>query len=246
MGRAIVREPQAFLMDEPLSNLDAKLRVQMRAEIARIQQTLAVTTLYVTHDQVEAMTMGTRVAVMRAGLLQQFAAPQELYASPANLFVASFVGSPAMNLLEVDATGSGVRIGDTELPLERRELARSAGRRIALGVRPEHVRLDDGNAGTSIRGRVLLVEALGADTLAHVEVNAVPVDRPDLVDPAAVRAPLLGEPTATIVARLDQDATLRPGDVVDLAFDTQRLHFFDLDDGRAITRATADVATAVG
>jgi multiple sugar transport system ATP-binding protein len=245
MGRAIVREPQAFLMDEPLSNLDAKLRVQMRAEIARIQQTLAVTTLYVTHDQVEAMTMGNRVAVMRAGILQQFAAPQELYASPANLFVASFVGSPAMNLLEVDVTNGGVRIGDTEIPLDRPELARLRSTRIALGIRPEHLRLDEGT-GPAIRGRVLLVEALGADTLAHVEINAAPLDRPDLVDPAAVRAPLLGEPTATIVARLDQDTPVRPGDVVDLAFDGQRVHFFDLDGGSAITRTRADVAAAVG
>ena len=245
MGRAIVREPQAFLMDEPLSNLDAKLRVQMRAEIARIQQTLAVTTLYVTHDQVEAMTMGNRVAVMRGGVLQQVARPQELYATPANLFVASFVGSPAMNLLEVDVQDGNVRIGDVDLAVDRRELARFSGRRIGLGIRPEHVRLDDGT-GTAIRGRVLLVEALGADTLAHVEVNAVPLDRPDLVDPAAVRAQLLGEPTATVVARLDQDAQVRPGDAVELAFDVQRLHFFDLDDGAAIARAPAGLATAVG
>jgi multiple sugar transport system ATP-binding protein len=233
MGRAIVREPQAFLMDEPLSNLDAKLRVQMRAEIARIQQTLRVTTLYVTHDQVEAMTMGHRVAVMRGGILQQVDEPQRLYASPANLFVASFVGSPAMNLLEVDVVPGGIRIGETEVSVERPELSPYADRRIALGVRPEHVRLDDGT-GDAIRGRVLLVEALGAELLAHVEVVATPLDRPDLVDPATVRAPLLGEPTATVLTRLDPDVHLRPGDVVDLAFEARRLHFFDLDSGETI------------
>src|SRR5207237_3749453 len=148
MGRAIVREPKAFLMDEPLSNLDAKLRVQMRAEIARIQQTLKVTTLYVTHDQVEAMTMGHRVAVMRDGDLQQVDTPQRLYDFPANLFVASFVGSPPMNLFEatLERDGSRLVFGEAALDLptditsERPALAGYAGRRIAVGLRPEDVR----------------------------------------------------------------------------------------------------------
>src|SRR5438067_13079411 len=148
MGRAIVREPKAFLMDEPLSNLDAKLRVQMRAEIARIQQTLKVTTLYVTHDQVEAMTMGHRVAVMRDGVLQQVDKPQQLYDAPANLFVASFVGSPPMNLFEATVQQDGTRLvlGDAHLELpsdvlaERPGLRSYAGRRLAVGIRPEEVR----------------------------------------------------------------------------------------------------------
>src|SRR6266516_4878216 len=178
MGRAIVREPQVFLMDEPLSNLDAKLRVQMRAEIARIQRQLAVTTVYVTHDQVEAMTMGDRVAVMRRGLLQQFDAPQRLYERPANLFVASFIGSPAMNVLEGSLEREGdalmCRIGTAALTLPsevlntRPALARHVGRPIAVGIRPEA--LDepgrrDGGDGGRLRGRVQAVEALGPEQL---------------------------------------------------------------------------------
>src|SRR6266446_6759693 len=168
MGRAIVRQPQVFLMDEPLSNLDAKLRVQMRAEIARIQHEVGVTTIYVTHDQVEAMTMGDRVAVMRRG------EPQQLYNAPNNLFVASFIGSPAMNIVEADVMrgegGIAVRIGDQELPVpedvvrRRPALSGYAGRKLALGIRPEH--LEDGivarNGGARLRGRVLLTEALGS------------------------------------------------------------------------------------
>src|SRR5262249_13820142 len=146
MGRAIVREPTAFLMDEPLSNLDAKLRVQMRAEIARIQQALEVTTLYVTHDQVEAMTMGHRVAVMRDGVLQQVDTPQHLYDAPANLFVASFVGSPPMNLIQAGFDDGILRLGDVEVSLPpdvlgaRPQLRRYVGRRVAVGIRPEDVR----------------------------------------------------------------------------------------------------------
>src|SRR3954471_11722373 len=142
MGRAIVREPHVFLMDEPLSNLDAKLRVQMRAEISRIQRQLHVTTVYVTHDQVEAMTMGDRVAVLRRGLLQQFEAPQRLYERPANLFVASFIGSPAMNFVQADVRDDrSVRVGEVVLPVPRghAKLAAYAGRAVALGIRPEHL-----------------------------------------------------------------------------------------------------------
>src|SRR5438874_1311575 len=183
MGRAIVREPKAFLMDEPLSNLDAKLRVQMRAEIARIQRRLKVTTLYVTHDQVEAMTMADRVAVMRRGLLQQTDAPQRVYESPANLFVASFVGSPPMNLLEarLERSGDGLacRLGGAELELgPRPELERYAGGTVGLGIRPEHVREADGDGPgehARLRGEALLVEALGAELLVHVGVNAQPL-----------------------------------------------------------------------
>jgi multiple sugar transport system ATP-binding protein len=257
MGRAIVREPQAFLMDEPLSNLDAKLRVQMRAEIARIQHTLQVTTLYVTHDQVEAMTMGHRVAVMRSGVLQQLDTPQRLYDLPGNLFVASFVGSPAMNLLDVSLERDGgmlvCRSGDVELELpvdivaRRPQLEQYVGRRIALGVRPEALSESSADPDSPrLRGRALLVEALGAESLAHLEVAAMPLDRPELVDVTAAQAHLLPveDRTATILARLEHDTSVRPGHIVDLAVDVKRLHFFDLDSGDAIPVAGAPVTTA--
>src|SRR3989440_2865172 len=260
MGRAIVREPKAFLRNEPLSNLDAKLRVQMRAEIARIQQTLAVTTLYVTHDQVEAMTMGHRVAVMRGGVLQQVDTPQRLYDSPGNLFVASFVGSPAMNLLEVVLERDGgalvCRVGDTdaELPADtvarRPPLERFVGTQIAAGIPPEALsEAGEDPDAPRLRGRVLLVEALGAESLAHVEVTGTPLDRPELVDVAASQTHLLpvGERTATLLARLEHDTGVRPGHIVDLAVDTRRLHFFDLETGVAIAAAAAPAtAAAVG
>src|SRR5947208_2863462 len=254
MGRAIVREPQAFLMDEPLSNLDAKLRVQMRAEIARIQQTLQVTTLYVTHDQVEAMTMGHRVAVMRSGVLQQVDTPQRLYDFPGNLFVASFVGSPAMNLLEAELRRESgaivIRVGDTdiELPAEtaarRPLLERYVGRPVALGIRPEA--LSEAGADPDsprVRGRVLLVEALGAESLAHVEITGTPLDRPELVDVAASQTHLLpiGDRTATLLARLEHDTGVRPGHIVEPALDVRRLHFFGFEHGPAIPTAEAPV-----
>ena len=206
MGRAIVREPQVFLMDEPLSNLDAKLRVQMRAEISRIQRQLAVTTVYVTHDQVEAMTMGDRVAVMRKGLLQQFDAPQRLYERPANLFVASFIGSPAMNVLE----GSLERDGDALVVPDRRGGARAAARGAERAARAREPRREAdrgrhpaGSArrarpaqrrgGGRLRGRVQAVEALGPEQLVHVEIDAKPVLVEDvlegLVDMEAGRGP---------------------------------------------------------
>src|SRR5213595_3161049 len=187
MGRAIVREPQVFLMDEPLSNLDAKLRVQMRAEISRIQRQLKVTTVYVTHDQVEAMTMGDRVAVMRRGVLQQFDEPQRLYDAPTNLFVASFVGSPPMNIFEatVEADGTQLVFGETRLELGGHLLRDYSGRRLVVGIRPEEVREASGWDGARVHGRVLLVEALGAEQLIHIEIAASPLERADLVDAAA-------------------------------------------------------------
>jgi multiple sugar transport system ATP-binding protein len=254
MGRAIVREPQVFLMDEPLSNLDAKLRVQMRAEISRIQRHLAVTTVYVTHDQVEAMTMGDRVAVMRKGLLQQFDAPQRLYEQPANLFVASFIGSPAMNMLEgsLDRDGDGLtcRIGTEALALPaealsaRPALAGYVGKTIAVGIRPEALgeaaREDDGNRGR-LRGRVQGVEVLGPEQLAYLDIEARPVLVDDvlegMVDPDA--ADDLSEivpdgARASIVARLDAAATVRVDETIELAVNLRRLHFFDLESGQAI------------
>ena len=257
MGRAIVRKPQVFLMDEPLSNLDAKLRVQMRAEIARIQHEVGVTTIYVTHDQVEAMTMGDRVAVMRKGELQQMAEPQKLYDSPKNLFVASFIGSPAMNIVEAEverrAGGIVVKLGDQELPVpdevarRRPSLAGYAGRKLALGIRPEH--LEDAsvarNGGARLRGKVLLTEALGSEILAHVEMNVAPVVTEDVVEGAVITeeeqvlaADLMGESgdgkRTTFVGRLDPASKVRPDSDVELVVDTQKLQFFDLETGHAI------------
>jgi multiple sugar transport system ATP-binding protein len=257
MGRAIVREPKAFLMDEPLSNLDAKLRVQMRAEIARIQKALHVTTLYVTHDQVEAMTMGDRVAVMRGGVLQQVDTPQHLYDRPGNLFVASFVGSPPMNLFEaaVEADGTQLAFGDTRLELpadvvaERPALRAYAGRRVAVGIRPEEVREASGWDGARVRGRILLVEALGAEQLVHIEVAATPLERADLVDAAGQPpGPSLGvedlERSVTLLGRFDRHLLLSPDEAVEVAIDPRLLHFFDLETGLALP--TVDVPVAAG
>jgi multiple sugar transport system ATP-binding protein len=251
MGRAIVREPKAFLMDEPLSNLDAKLRVQMRAEIAQIQKALEVTTLYVTHDQVEAMTMGDRVAVMRDGILQQVDKPQRIYDVPANLFVASFVGSPPMNLFEaaVDADGAALQFGETRLELGTHRLRGHAGRRIAVGIRPEEVREASGWDGARVRGRVVLVEALGAEQLVHIEVAATPLGRADLVDAGAQPpGPSLGvedlERSVTLLGRFDRHLLLTPGEAVEVAIDPRLLHFFDLETGVALP--TADVQAVAG
>src|SRR6266540_1645287 len=257
MGRAIVRKPQVFLMDEPLSNLDAKLRVQMRAEISRIQHEVDVTTIYVTHDQVEAMTMGDRVAVMRKGELQQMAEPQKLYDAPKNLFVASFIGSPAMNIVEATverrADGLTVKLGDQELAVpdevarRRPALAGYAGRTLALGIRPEH--LEDAsvarNGGARLRGRVVVTEALGAEILAHVEMSGIAVTTEDVVEGAVVdaeeqivAADLLGESSdgrrTTFVGRLDPSSRVKPDSDVELVVDTQKLQFFDLETGHAI------------
>jgi multiple sugar transport system ATP-binding protein len=256
MGRAIVRQPQVFLMDEPLSNLDAKLRVQMRAEIAKIQHEVGVTTIYVTHDQVEAMTMGDRVAVMRKGELQQMAEPQKLYDSPKNLFVASFIGSPAMNIVEADVVrsdaGLSVRIGDQEIPVpeevtsRRPALSGYVGRRLALGIRPEH--LEDAslarNGGARLRGRVLITEALGSEILAHVEMKGAPVVTEDVVEGAVVdeheqeiAADLLDSGDghrATFVGRLDTASSVKPDMEIELVVDAQKLQFFDLETGHAV------------
>ena len=257
MGRAIVRQPQVFLMDQPLSNLDAKLRVQMRAEIARIQHDVGVTTIYVTHDQVEAMTMGDRVAVMRKGELQQMADPQTLYDSPKNLFVASFIGSPAMNIFEatVERSGDGlsIKLGDQKLGVpgdvstRRPALAGYAGRTLAVGIRPEH--LEDAsiarNGGGKLHGRVLLTEALGSEILAHVEIGAKPVVTDDVVEGAVVHAEeqevaadLLGDSgdgnKTTFVGRLDPASRVKPDSDVELSVDTGKLQFFDLETGFAV------------
>ena len=256
MGRAIVRKPKVFLMDEPLSNLDAKLRVQMRSEVARIQHELKATTVYVTHDQVEAMTMGDRVALMRRGILQQVDSPMRLYHAPANLFVASFIGSPAMNLFEAQIARRNdhlvAQIGDQFLRLapealaEPGELERYVGRTLALGVRPEHIAdaalLSDVPQGRRLRALVRTVEALGSELIAHLELSGKPVMTDEVKEVAAdMDASVIREleaesahSTLPVVARFDELSRARPGQTIEVVVDTARIHFFDLDSGAAI------------
>ncbi|MFY9579882.1 MAG: sn-glycerol-3-phosphate ABC transporter ATP-binding protein UgpC [Gaiellaceae bacterium] len=260
MGRAIVRQPQVFLMDEPLSNLDAKLRVQMRAEIGRIQRELKTTTIYVTHDQTEAMTMGDHVAVMRKGELQQMDTPQKLYSDPKNLFVASFIGSPSMNLIEAEIErrngGLVAKLADQELaiPAEvaslRPALAGYAGRKVALGIRPEQLEdgsiVRDGSDGNRLRGRVLLTEALGSELLVHVELSGKPVVTDDVLEGAVELedamlddlAQKAEEERTTFVGRFDAESEVRPDHIVDMAVDTTKLQFFDLETGTTIRAGT--------
>jgi multiple sugar transport system ATP-binding protein len=242
MGRAIVREPQAFLMDEPLSNLDAKLRVQMRAEIARIQRDLSVTTIYVTHDQSEAMTLGDRVAVMRKGELQQLASPQILYRKPVNLFVAEFIGSPAMNLVEAEIVGGQARFGPHTLPVDGRPgLGAYEGRTVALGIRPEDFEdaaLLDAPAERRLPVTVDLREDMGSEIFLHFSV-AAPHVATEIVKEAVEAeggVEALAEPHGTpFVARVGRESRAREDDRIELAVDTRMLHFFDLETGVAIS-----------
>ncbi len=244
MGRAIVREPAVFLMDEPLSNLDAKLRVQMRAEVSRIQRRLGVATLYVTHDQTEAMTMGDRVAVLRGGVLQQCAAPQALYDRPVNLFVASFIGSPAMNLYRgaLAADGASVTLGGQRLGLPAAVAAARPGlgayrrRPVVVGIRPEHLPAAVGAEPEGLTGEVELVEALGSELLVHFRIDAPRVHgEAETEGDAALEA---GEVGAALfaggVARVDPATPVRAGTRVTFAVQTTHLHFFDPDTGAAI------------
>ena len=241
MGRAIVRDPSVFLMDEPLSNLDAKLRVQMRAEITRLQHRLEATTLYVTHDQVEAMTMGDRVAVMKDGVLQQIDNPSSLYEKPENLFVAGFIGAPAMNLREAKLTNDNgewaLQIGSTTMPLargiveNRRSLAQYDGRTVVIGIRPEA--MDDANISSNKNLPVLsaiteLTEALGSDLLVHFPLDAKAVDAGD---PDALKD--LDE-NPLMVARVDPRSQTKPGEKIEISVDTERIHFFDPETRLAI------------
>jgi multiple sugar transport system ATP-binding protein len=244
MGRAIVREPQAFLMDEPLSNLDAKLRVQMRAEISRLQHDLGVTTIYVTHDQVEAMTMGDRVAVMRKGELQQVAEPQELYDRPVNLFVGGFIGSPAMNMIEAELRSDDGNltavVGDQQIVLDdeavtgKPAITNYEGRKIVLGIRPED--LEDAALASEIppdrrlRGTVKLREALGSEIMVHFEIHARAAVTEDVRELAADVGEVLPEdvePHTTMVARFGARSRVREGEPAEVAVDTRSLHFFD-------------------
>jgi multiple sugar transport system ATP-binding protein len=257
MGRALVREPAVFLMDEPLSNLDAKLRVQMRGEVLRVQRRLGVATLYVTHDQTEAMTMGDRVAVLRSGTTQQLATPQELYESPVNLFVASFIGSPPMNLYEGEISGPAdglvLSLGSQRLllpaDLGRRCPGLVAGetRKVVVGIRPENLTVTEGGSAdreTTLAVHVELVEALGNESLIHFSTDARTVrSRGDAEtsDPAEVRASgdIAGATAAEGVARVDPRVRVNVGERIALAVDVRLLHFFDAETGHAIGATVA-------
>jgi multiple sugar transport system ATP-binding protein len=251
IGRAIVRQPQAFLMDEPLSNLDAKLRVQQRAEISRLQNELGVTTVYVTHDQVEAMTMGDRIAVMRKGELQQVGQPQELYDRPVNLFVGGFIGSPAMNMFEAQLQRSDgglvVKVGDQGLGLGQETLSAHPGlrayegRTVILGIRPEDLQdaalVSDAPADRRLRAKVELIEALGSELVVHASIEAKPALTEDVRELAQdIGEELEEEPTGTttLVGRFGARSRVRQGETAEMAVDTRALHFFDPETGAGI------------
>ena len=239
MGRAIVRQPAAFLMDEPLSNLDAKLRVQMRAEIAALQRELGVTTLYVTHDQIEAMTMGDRVAVLKDGYLQQVDTPQNLYDKPDNVFVAAFIGSPSMNLYEstvtIDGDGGSLTIGSQSIHLDPEVLAKRPklrdynGKKVVLGIRPEDFEdaafAAGGGEGKVLTAPVTLLEALGSEIMAHFRLDATTVDSgdPDAVEEAG------GENASNAVGRFNPRSTVRMGQTAQIAVAVENAHFFDIE-----------------
>ncbi|BBZ77168.1 trehalose import ATP-binding protein SugC [Mycolicibacterium anyangense] len=243
MGRAIVRNPKAFLMDEPLSNLDAKLRVQMRGEIARLQNRLGTTTVYVTHDQTEAMTLGDRVVVLRAGQAQQIGSPQELYDKPANLFVAGFIGSPAMNFFPASLTEVGVRLpfGEVTLAPEVFDVVRShpTPGNVIVGVRPEHI--EDASLidayerirALTFQTTVDLVESLGADKYVYFATSGDSARSVQLAELAAES----GTGENEFVARLSAESKAAAGQTVELALDTTKLHIFDADSGVNLTLA---------
>jgi multiple sugar transport system ATP-binding protein len=246
MGRAIVRDPKAFLMDEPLSNLDAKLRVQMRTEVSRIQSRLGTTTVYVTHDQTEAMTLGDRVAVMRAGVLQQVGSPSQLYDSPVNLFVAGFIGSPAMNFMpaKLDGDSAHLPMGDVRLTDEARERAAGvqSGQSVIAGVRPESfedaslVSGDVRDRGATFRTKIDLVESLGAEKYAYFQIEESEIESEELRELAedAGTAEVPGATEGQVVARLESASRIERGAEAELWLDSSKLHFFDLETGRSL------------
>jgi multiple sugar transport system ATP-binding protein len=266
MGRSIVREPQAFLMDEPLSNLDAKLRVQMRAEISRLQRDLGVTTIYVTHDQVEAMTMGDRVAVMHDGVLQQVDKPQVLYDRPANLFVAGFIGSPAMNMvvveLESEDGGFAVQIGESRIAFGQAVAAAHVGLgdrvggRVVVGIRPED--LEDAAVAGAAKDRpklsaaVDIREDMGSEVFLHFGVEAEPVRSQELAEAVGAEALETAQdadrrPATPFIARVDRTTRAQEGGKVELVVDTRHLHFFDPESGAGLYGSReAPVAGATG
>ena len=237
MGRAIVRQPQAFLMDEPLSNLDAKLRVQMRAEVSKLQHALNVTTVYVTHDQIEAMTMGDRVAVLSRGILQQVGTPQDLYDHPDNLFVGAFIGSPQMNLLEATVSSNGggtmLKFGSSTITVPSSVLAACPslqsydGRRVAVGIRPEHLSVGTDGAADTISGVVDVREGLGSEVILHITTDAVGVDTSAAENTAATS-------DRVVVARVEPHATAQTGERASLSVDASQIHVFDLETGLAL------------
>jgi multiple sugar transport system ATP-binding protein len=246
MGRAIVRDPQAFLMDEPLSNLDAKLRVQMRTEVAKLQSRLETTTVYVTHDQTEAMTLGDRVAVMRAGVLQQVGTPAELYEEPVNLFVAGFIGSPAMNFMPAELSGGKVKlpIGEAEAP---KGLSRGRDGKVVAGLRPESFEdvslIGDlrNERGVVFEAEIDLVESLGSDLYAYFHVESGSVESDQLADLVSERLEETGVPEARegqeqIVARLDPASKIKRRDSTELWADTSKLHLFDAESGERLSQ----------
>jgi len=265
MGRAIVRQPQAFLMDEPLSNLDAKLRVQMRAEIAGLQRSLGVTTIYVTHDQVEAMTMGDRVAVMRKGELQQVAEPQTLYDQPVNLFVGGFIGSPSMNMVEATLArengGLVANVGEQKVLINAEELAARpalagfVGKNVVLGIRPEDLEdvalSPDTPADHRLKGSVTLTEALGSEIMVHFTIEATQAATEEMrelakdVGDERVVAQLEEGATSTVgfVGRFGARSRVKTGDQVDVAVDSRALHFFDPETGLGIYNGNTKGAT---
>ena len=237
MGRAMVRDPAVFLMDEPLSNLDAKLRVQMRAEIASLQRQLGVTTVYVTHDQVEALTMGDRVAVLKDGVLQQVDTPKVLYASPTNAFVAGFIGSPSMNLFEGLLSEDKIHFGDAAISISKAVSCRLPalraykGRNVIFGVRPEDLydsTLESGAKFPTIPAQVRSMEELGAEHIVHLAVDATRVDSGD---PDAVKEL---NSRSNLVARIEARSTIKPGTDIHLGIDADRLHFFHPETHMAI------------
>jgi multiple sugar transport system ATP-binding protein len=248
MGRAIIRNPSVFLMDEPLSNLDAKLRVQMRTEVRRIQQRIGVATLYVTHDQTEAMTMGDRVAVMRAGVLQQCDSPQLLYSKPKNLFVASFIGSPAMNLFEATlaSDGTSLQLGSQLIALNdvvfeaNSGLAAYKGREVVVGLRPEDMPIAEGDQqdGPVLQGHVEAVEALGSELLVHFSIDATRIAPETFVEKSSDE--FVGAAPIAImgkgVARVQPRAMVAIGQNVPFTIFPERLHFFDPESQDAVTK----------
>ncbi|MGA9860439.1 MAG: sn-glycerol-3-phosphate ABC transporter ATP-binding protein UgpC [Solirubrobacteraceae bacterium] len=249
MGRAIVRNPSAFLMDEPLSNLDAKLRVQMRTEIARIQSRFETTTIYVTHDQTEALTLGDRIAVMRAGLLQQVGAPSDLYGNPVNLFVAGFIGSPSMNFLpgEIDGDRIKLPIGDIAIPPKLRarlESGAGGGRSgVIAGLRPEDFEdaslVGDRDRGTTFRAHIDVLESMGSEFYAYFTVEAEKVQSRELEELAsdAGAADLPRQEGSQITARLDAASGVREGQDLEMWFNSEHLHLFDAESGRSLLGA---------
>jgi multiple sugar transport system ATP-binding protein len=231
MGRAIIREPQAFLMDEPLSNLDAKLRVTMRGEIESLQKRLGVTTVYVTHDQVEAMTMGDRVAVLLDGVLQQVDTPTNVYDRPANLFVAGFIGSPQMNLVQAPIDDGSVKLGEVTVPVPP-ELVGDR-KTLVVGIRPEDLNGNVTNGRTTLKGKIQRVEALGATLLGYFSVDAeAPKARGVIAavgDEELEDAPLTGGGGTVFCATFEPRSAVRIGDTVEVGFDLERLHFFDAE-----------------